>query len=142
MPTDLGDLIFVRVTADESTPNEMRAYDGVLLGLTQQAIDTMPTGVDTIRVAGITVPGYKRTVDGQAQWVIAPLPDPNVVMLESLPGQGGWKNQGAKKVWADIGMELLRRGVPGHDLRSGFPRLFAAAKAEALAQTAPAAPKP
>jgi hypothetical protein len=130
MPLDLGDLTFMRITADATTPNEYRVYDGFMLGLTADKVAALPTGIDTITVDGITVPGYKRTVSGQLQWLMTPLPDPNVAMLDTLPRPAGWVNQSAKQVWANIGMELLRRGVPGPDLRAGFPALFNAARTE------------
>lgn len=134
MPLDLGNLTFLRVTADPTTPAELRAYDGFMLGLTADKVAALPTGIDTITVTGITVPGYQRTVAGQLQWLMTPLPDPNVVMLEALPGPGGWKSQAAHDVWASIGLELLHRGLPGEDLRAGFPQLFNAAKAEFAAE--------
>lgn len=134
MPVDLGELTFLRITADAGSPNDLRAYDGFMLGLSADAIAGLPQGIDTITVSGIVVPGYQRTVDGQLQWVMTPLPDPNVAMLEGLAGPGGWKNQAAKGVWASIGLELLHRGVPGEDLRSGFPALFNAARAEIQAE--------
>lgn len=135
MPVNLGDLTFMRVTADVSTPNDLRAYDGFMLGLAADAVAGLPAGIDTITVSGIVVPGYKRTVGGQLQWVMTPLPDPNVAMLNGLAGPGGWQVQASKDVWASIGLALLRFGVPGGDLRAGFPALFNAARTEIEAQS-------
>lgn len=134
MPLDLGDLTFMRVTADASSPPEYVVYDGFMLGLTADKVAALPAGIDTITVSGITVPGYKRTVSGQLQWLMTPLPDPNIAMLDALPGPSGWRVPASRQVWADIGMELLRRGVPGPDLRAGFPALFNSARAEIEAE--------
>jgi len=135
MPVNFGDLTFMRVTADSSTPNELRAYDGFMIGLTAEMVAALPTGIDTITVSGIVVPGYKRSGSGgQIEWVMTPLPDPNVAMLNALPGPGGWRVPASRDTWANIGMELLRRGVSGEDLRAGFPLLFDSARAEVQAQ--------
>lgn len=134
MPVNLGDMTFMRITADVSTPNDLRAYDGFMLGLTADAVLGLPAGIDTITVSGIVLPGYKRTVTGQLQWVMTPLPDPNIAMLDALPGPSGWTLPASRTVWANIGLELLHRGVSGEDLRAGFPALFNAARAEIEAQ--------
>lgn len=124
----------MRVTADASSPPELRVYDGFMLGLSADAVAGLPTGIDTITVSGIVVPGYQRVVGGQLQWVMTPLPDPNVAMLNSLAGPSGWQVQASKDVWASTGLELMRRGVSGADLRAGFPALFNAARVEINAQ--------
>lgn len=139
MPVNFGDLTFMRITADSTTPNELRAYDGFMIGLTAEMVAALPAGIDTITVSGIVVPGYRRTVEGQLQWVMTPLPDPNIAMLEALPGPGGWRVPASHDVWASIGMSLLQIGVSGEDLRAGYPALFNAARAEVQAQAQPPA---
>lgn len=130
MPMSLGNLTFMRVVADSTTPPDLVAYNGVLLGLSAADVAALPTGIDTITVSGITVPGYQRALGGELQWVMTPLPDPNVAMLNALPRPGGWANTSARDVWAGIGLTLLQRGLSGAELRAGFPQLFAAARAE------------
>lgn len=134
MPLDLGSFPILRITADSTTPQEIAVYDGFLIALTPEAAAALPTGIDTLTVEGITLPGYQRTKDGQLQWVMTPLPDPNVAMLNTLPRPAGWASPDAKGVWASIGLILLEKGVSGEELRAGFPALFNAARAEIQAE--------
>lgn len=139
MPFTFPDKIFVRVTRDVDTPPELTAYDGILIGMTSAEVAALPTTPDSIVVGTgmenqVTVPGFKRIQpDGSVQWVMSSV-DPNLAMLEALPGPGGWRDQDARGTWANIGVELRNRGITPADLNLAYPALFAAAHAEFQAQ--------
>jgi hypothetical protein len=139
MPYDFPGTVFVRVTRGPDTPENLLAYDGILLGMTAQQIAALPSTPDSITVGTgmenrVTVPGYKRTMpDGSVQWVMS-MVDPNLAMLEALPGPGGWQVPASRDVWASIGVEVRKRGVTPAEIDVAWPMLFAAARAEVEAQ--------
>lgn len=145
MPKVFPDMVFVRVTAGPDTAPEYRVYDGVLLGLPAAQVAALPETPDALVVGTgmenrVTVPGYKRVMpDGSVQWVMSHV-DPNLAMLEALPGPGGWRSTAARDTWASIGVEVRKRGVTPAEIEYAWPALFAAAKAEVLASLPPPTP--
>ena len=115
-------------------PDTWSAWGNQTIALTPAELAALPTGIDTLLVtiegSQVSIPGIRRTVAGQLQWLIRPLPDPVVTMFNALPGPGGWTDTGARDTWANIGQILLSKGVSPTELIAGFPALFEAARAE------------
>jgi hypothetical protein len=138
MPLDLGARTLLYFIIDADSPQQWSAWGDKVIPLTAAELAALPTGLDTLKVtiegSVTTIPGIRRTVSGQLQWLIRPLPDPVVTMFNALPGPGGWANTGARDTWAGIGQALLSKGVTPAELIEGFPALFAAARVEIAAQ--------
>lgn len=138
MPQDLGVRTLLYFVVDSETPPQWSAWGDKVFPLTNAELAALPVGLDTLLMTiegGQTeIPGIRRTVDGQLQWLIRPLPDPVITMFNALPGPGGWQDTGARDTWASIGQILLSKGVTPAELIAGLPALFAAARAEIAAQ--------
>lgn len=125
MPLDLGNPIWLQLVANAETPAALAGYAGRLLAI--PAGTPIPTGIDTLIVSGVTVPGYHALAGAQHTWVMTPTPDPNVAALNTIPGSGGWVRAASRTTYADIGMALLSLGVPSADVRTGLAELYWAA---------------
>jgi len=134
VPLDLGPRTLLYLVVDSATPEQFHAYGDLVLPLTPAEVAALPAGIDTLTIAGITIPGLKRTVNDRLEWLIRPLPDPIVTMFNALPGQLGWVDTAGRDTWANIGLELLNRGVPPADLIVGYPALYNGAVANYKAQ--------
>ncbi len=138
---DLGDRVLMTLIVDAESPDMWSAFGGKTILLTPAEYTALPAGVDVLRISlggtPMEIPGIRRTVSGELQWLTRPLPDPVVTMFEALPGPGGWQVPASRDVWAAIGQDLLSRGVPPADLIAGYPALFEAARAEVLAAPGP-----
>jgi hypothetical protein len=134
MAVDFGNLEWFVLVATAETPDPMKQYHGRPVGVPPGKV--LPTSPDTLIINGVAVYGYARTngSTGWLEWVMTPVPDPNVQALEAIPGPAGWASPDAKTVYAGIGLALLRLGVPGTDVRSGLHQLYHAALQNVAAQ--------
>jgi hypothetical protein len=129
MPVDLGSPQWFVLVADADTPAAMQQYNGRIVGVPQGI--TLPTTIDSVTIAGITVWGYARTdSSGNIQWVMRAPVNPDQVYIDGLPGAGGWLNLDARGVYYAAGLALLQVGVSSPDMRLWLGRLFTAAIAE------------
>lgn len=140
MPLDLGPRTLLYLTVDADSPPQWSAWGNQTIALTPAELAALPTGIDTLKVtiegSPVSIPGIRRTVDGQLQWLIRPLPDPVVTMFQALPGPEGWVDTAARDTWANIGQILLSKGVTPAELIAGYPQLYNAAVANYVAQQA------
>lgn len=135
MPLNLG-TVALRLIADPSTPERLRKYHGTLIPLTAELAAALPSGIDVIMILGVTVPGFKRPGEVGLEWVMTPLVDPSVAMLEALPSPGGWADPAAEQTWTDAHSYLLGQGIRRDKLLQWFPLLYDAAVANYKAQQA------
>lgn len=131
---NLGNPIWVAVTAVAETPPEMAVYAGRYLSVPNTA-DMPPLGTrGIVQVSGVSLHGYLRQTNGQYQWVILPPQDPIEPVIDALPGPAGWSDMPARATWLNIGAALRGYGISGADLASGLPALYNAARANLLAE--------
>lgn len=138
MPTvDFGSLTMMTLVAGDHPPADLLGLAGLRILLTDDMVASLPSALGSISAGGTTVPGFKKVMpDGSIQWVMTTV-DPNLAMLEALPGPGGWRRPESRDTWASIGLEVRKRGVTPPEVDYAWPVLFAAAKAEVLAQLPP-----
>jgi hypothetical protein len=129
MPVDLGSPQWFILVADADTPSAMVQYNGRIVGVPQGT--ELPTSIDSVTIAGITVWGYARTdSSGNIQWVMRAPVNPDQVYIDGLPGAGGWLDTDAREVFYEAAVGLLKLGVSSPDMRTWVGKLFAAAIAE------------
>lgn len=135
MPITLDNEIWLRLVADETTPEHLEPYDGVRILLTpSQAAQFPPQGQhDFFTVLGAQVYGYVRPANdgsGSYEWVMQPTPEPIVVAVQGIPGPQGWTNEQAGAVFVNLGRELLARGSSIGEVTYALTQLYNAARAD------------
>lgn len=133
MTVNLGNPIWLTLVADGSTPADQVQFNGWRVGI--PASTQLPTSIDSILISGVKLWGYARQGQAGPEWVMQPAVDPNIAAVNVIPGPDGWHDTAARQVFYDIGLALLKLGVPGADLRAGLLALYNAAAAERLTRS-------
>jgi hypothetical protein len=126
-----GDL--VTLVADSGTPAELTQYAGIrLVWPKDRALPPLSQYEDLV-ILGIHAAGYLRNNNGNLQWVIQGLQDPIVAALEAIPGADGWQSDVAKGMYANIGSQLMGRGITLIEAKTALTQLYQSAVANYVA---------
>jgi hypothetical protein len=129
---DLGNPIWIAVVAVAETPAEMLPYAGRFLSIPNESV-LPPLGTrGIVKVSDVSVPGYLRQGIQFYEWVMMPLVDPLLAMVDGIPGLVGWSDPGAKGTWRSIADTLRGYGVSSQDLAVGLPALYNSARTNLL----------
>lgn len=113
------------LVSDASTPPNLVQFAGIRIiwpdGITQPTIGVP----NTLVIQGQELPGYLRTAgDGSYEWVLTGGIDPIVQALNGIPGADGWASPSARDIYANIGGQLLGKGVTLNDVRTALTQLY------------------
>ena len=134
MAVQLPNTIWLKLVADESTPDHLEPYAGtrILLGPDQAAAFPEPGKHDSFSVLGADIWGFVRPAqsgDGY-EWVMQSTPEPLVVAVQGIPGPQGWTNEQAGAVFINLGRELMQRGNSLGEVVFALTQLYNAARAD------------
>lgn len=108
---DLGTLPVVRFVSDLNTPEHLQQFSNWRLILGPGVTPPAPGSFDTLKINGVTVPGFLREGTGEWEWVMQAAIDPVVAALEAIPGPDGWQSASARAVYQSVGGQMLAAGV-------------------------------
>lgn len=134
---NLGTPTTLTLRTDGSTPSQHLAYEG--LGLTiPDGMELPPPGeASDLTAFGVTVYGVVRVASGGVlEFLIGPIPQSPV---DSIPGPGGWDDEGARVGYLAQANYLLGQGITAPVLWPGLQNFYnwAAADLAAKGWTAP-----
>ena len=127
MTIDLGAGEVITLVSDSGTPAELTQYAGIRI-VWPAGRDLPPLAqYEDLVVVGVHVGGYLRDNNGNLQWVMQGAQDPIVAALDAIPGADGWASGPAKDLYANIGGQLMGRGITLQEARTALTQLYQAA---------------
>jgi hypothetical protein len=131
---DLGNPITLTLRTDMNTPAQHLQYEGLKLTV-PEGVAIPPLGeFSTLKAFGVTVHGFVRTSPTGLEWLIGPIPDPSLALVDAIPGPGGWGNQGARQGYLAQANYLLGAGISGAVLWPGLANFYNWAAADLAAK--------
>jgi hypothetical protein len=130
---NLGNLTFLTLVSDVSTPAQFVQYNGLRLTI-PEAIPLPPLGeYSTMTASGITVYGATRNGAGGLEWLMTAAVDPDQVRVDAIP-VGGWASPVARAGYLDQAKYLAGQGITGATLWPGLKNFYDWAQADLTAK--------
>lgn len=131
---NLGNLTFLTLVADMSTPAEYTQYNGLTLTI-PEAVSLPPLGeYFSLTASGITVHGSTRAGLNGMEFLMTAATDPDLLKVDEVPGAAGWSSQTSREGYLSQAKYLKGQGVTGPVLWPGLKNFYDWAQQDLMAK--------
>ncbi len=121
---DLGDLTFLTLRADMGTPPEHVQFDGLRLTIPSSVTLPQLGEYSTLAASGVTVYGFTRAGLDGLEWQMTAPQDPDLAMVDAVPGPAGWADEGARQGYLQQAKYLKGQGITAAVLWPGLTNFY------------------